>query len=212
MESRCSLIRGNVTDKTWASRYMSSPAIQQLLLPDFIVSLVHKSQLPRRARPRRPAPTIIKIELSLIELSRFSPEYFGCFCLCAFVWMSIDSHTTFLLLFSFHLPVSAEIKCSWRQTYNDLQKKKKKKKTKHFSFGEIVHFLRSLSWIWKKKSVDIHSLKNCSCAMYREAHLHYIVATVFVLVILKRISQTSKIVVRTQSLMWSGLQSDIVRL
>lgn len=100
MESRCSLIRGNVTDKTWASRYTSSPAIQQLLLPDFIVSLVHKSQLPRRAGPRRPAPTIIKIELSLIELSRFSPEYFGCFfCACVSVWMSRYTHTTFWIFF-----------------------------------------------------------------------------------------------------------------
>lgn len=35
----------------------------------------------------------------------------------------------------------------------------------------------------------------------REAHLHYIVATVFVEVLLQRISQKSKIVVWTQSLM-----------
>lgn len=76
MESRCSLIRENVTDKTLASRYTSSPAIQQLLLLHFIVSLQHKSQLPRRAGPRRPAPTIIKTELGLIELSTFASEYF----------------------------------------------------------------------------------------------------------------------------------------
>lgn len=132
MESRCSLIRGNVTDKTWASRYTSSPSTQQLLLPDFIVSLVHKSQLPRGARPRRPAPTIIKIELSLIESSRFSREqFFSRLCACLCEW-SRCTYTTFWSFFfassspfrfasSFFSPaVSAAPKRYKRQTHNDL--------------------------------------------------------------------------------------------
>ena len=49
---------------------------EQLLLPDFIVSLVHKSQPPRGAKQRRRTPTIIKIELSLIELHRFTLDFF----------------------------------------------------------------------------------------------------------------------------------------
>ena len=150
MESRCSLIRGNVTDKTWASRYMSSPAIQQLLLPDFIVSLVHKSQLPRRAGPRRPAPTIIKIELSLIESNRFSSKYFWCFCLCVFVWMSSYTHPTFC--FFFLLPPSPFPLLSFFNLPKSAAKNRPTmfhKKKKDFSFGEITHFPGSLSCLIK---------------------------------------------------------------
>lgn len=166
MESRCSLIRGNVTDKTWASRYMSSPAIQQLLLPDFIVSLVHKSQLPRRAGPRRPAPTIIKIELSLIESNRFSPEYFWCFCLRALLceWAAIltPPSGSFLLLFRFSfssvLPSQLWemlLKTDLQWFTEKTQTTTKKTKNKDFSFGEIVHFPGSLSCLKKTPS-------NCS--------------------------------------------------
>lgn len=164
MESRCSLIRGNVTDKTWASRYTSSPAIQQLLLPDFIVSLVHKSQLPRRAGPRRPAPTIIKIELSLIELSRFSPEYLSAF-FCVFhirVNEQLHSHHHHLLdfifllllllsalLFSFTPPVSAVWKCYTRQTTKDLQKTTTT--TKNLIWGNHMCLPESLSCLINRK-------------------------------------------------------------
>ena len=142
MESRCSLIRGNVTDKTWASRYMSSPAIQQLLLPAFIVSLLQESQPPHRARPRRPAPTIIKIELSLIESSRFSPT-FGVLSVRS-VWMSSYTHTTFCSPLP-HFRSSSILQSPESAAKNRPSMIFKKK----YPFGEVIHFPRSLFFLIK---------------------------------------------------------------
>lgn len=191
MESRCSLIRGNVTDKTWASRYTSAPAIEQLLLPDFIVSLVHKSQLPRRAGPRRPAPTIIKIELSLIESSRFSPEYFWCFCrlhFClneqlysplsgSYFWLPPPS---FPLISIFIPAFSAAWKCCKTQSYNDLPKHQKQKKRQLLIPGN--HIFPWITFPSEKKKYIFTSQKIACIQLLvnRKAHLHFIAASLLV--------------------------------
>lgn len=187
MESRCSLIRGNVTDKTWASRYTSSPAIQQLLLPDFIVSLVHKSQLSRRAGPRRPAPTIIKIELSLIELSRFSPEYFSSF-FCVFCVLHIHvneqlhSHHHHLLDFYFPPPPpssfrssfflhSSRLSCVKVLHKTDHQRFTKNNNNKKISYSGKSYICLDRFPVWlkkKKKTVHFHLLENCSYTIVGE--------------------------------------------
>lgn len=150
MESRCSLIRVNVTDKTWVSRYMSLPPSSSCCYRAAL------SQLPHRARPRRPAPTIIKTELSLIKSGRFCLECFTVFVhVFLYEWAAIlKLHSVLFCLFFCYSIFSSHLYESGAKDGPTV-------------ISEIMHFPSSLISAQKKKPIYFYLLN-------RNAQLHCI--------------------------------------